>query len=72
MGNRLTHFSAASIRFLCLDIERKHPSLGLLYLWKVLERVGKQEYGNPPKGAMHKKTMDALIRDMDTELTNAS
>ncbi len=54
-----------------LDVERRHPSLGMLYYFKVLERVGKQEYRNPPKGAMNNKTMDALIGDMDTELTNA-
>lgn len=54
-----------------LDAEPKHPSLAMLYYFKVLERVGKQEYGNPPKGAMNKKTMEALIRDMDTELTVA-
>ena len=55
-----------------LDIEEKrHSSLSMLYYFKVLERVGKQEYRNPPKGAMTNKTMDALIRDVAAELTDA-
>lgn len=53
-----------------LEIERTNPSLGLLYYFKVLERIGKQEYGNPKKGAMLPCTLKALINDMGTELTN--
>lgn len=54
-----------------LDVERGHPSLAMLYYFKVLERVGKTEYGNPPKRAMNNNTMNALIGDMRTELTDA-
>lgn len=52
-----------------LDVESREPSLAMLYYFKVLERIGKQEYGEPVKGAMKDKTLNAIIADLDTELT---
>jgi hypothetical protein len=43
----------------------------MLYFFKVLERVGKQEYGSRDKGAMTKGTRDQIIREMGNELSNA-
>ncbi len=52
-----------------LDVESKELSLAMLYYFKVLERIGKQEYGNPAKGAMKDKTLNAIINELGTELT---
>jgi len=52
-----------------LDVESREPSLAMLYYFKVLERIGKQEYGEPVKGAMNDKTLNAIIADLGTELT---
>lgn len=52
-----------------LDVESRESSLAMLYYFKVLERIGKQEYGEPVKGAMKDKTLNAIIADLDTELT---
>ena len=52
-----------------LDVESRELSLALLYYFKVLERIGKQEYGNPVKGAMKDKTLNAIINELGTELT---
>ena len=52
-----------------LDVESKELSLAMLYYFKVLERIGKQEYGNPAKGAMVDKTLNAIITELDAELT---
>jgi len=52
-----------------LDVESKELSLAMLYYFKVLERIGKQEYGNPAKGAMKDITLKAIIKELDTELT---
>jgi hypothetical protein len=52
-----------------LDIEYKHQPLAMLYYFKVLERVGKEEYNNPKGGTMTQKTIDALVKDMGGELT---
>jgi hypothetical protein len=54
-----------------LDAQYNHPSLAMLYFFKVLERVGKKEYGNPNKSAMTEKTMDKIIKELDTDLSNA-
>jgi hypothetical protein len=52
-----------------LDVQNKHPSLAMLYFFKVLERVGKVEYGNPPKKAMIDKTRRAIINDLGSEFS---
>ena len=52
-----------------LDVESKELSLAMLYYFKVLERIGKQEYGNPAKGAMKDRTLNAIINELGTELT---
>ncbi len=52
-----------------LDNEFVNPALAMLYFFKVLERIGKKEYGNPPKGAMNAKTLRAIIAELDTDLT---
>ena len=52
-----------------LDVESRELSLAMLYYFKVLERIGKQEYGDPAKGAMKNKTLNAIITDLDAELT---
>lgn len=52
-----------------LDVESRELSLAMLYYFKVLERIGKQEYGNPAKGTMKDRTLNAIIDDLDTELT---
>jgi len=52
-----------------LDAEHKHPSLAMLYFFKVLERVGKQEYGDLSKGAMTEKTKDNIIKELATDLS---
>ena len=54
-----------------LDAEVKFLSLSLLFYFKVLERVGKEEYGNPAKGAMTDETMKSLIKKIGNELTNS-
>ncbi len=52
-----------------LDVEYRELSLAMLYYYKVLERIGKQEYGNPEKGTMKDRTLNAIIADLDAELT---
>lgn len=52
-----------------LDVESRELSLAMLYYFKVLERIGKQEYGDPVKGAMKDSTLNAIITDLDAELT---
>lgn len=54
-----------------LDAEHKHPSLAMLYYFKVLERVGREEYKNPDKGAMTEQTRDKIIKEMDAKLSDA-
>ncbi len=52
-----------------LDVEDRELSLAMLYYFKVLERIGKQEYGNPTKSAMKDRTLNAIIDELGTELT---
>lgn len=52
-----------------LDVESRELSLAMLYYYKVLERIGKQEYRNPARGAMTNRTLNAIIADLDTKLT---
>ncbi len=52
-----------------LDVESRELSLAMLYYYKVLERIGKQEYGNPETGTMRDRTLNAIIADLNTELT---
>jgi len=52
-----------------LDVESRELSLAMLYYYKVLERIGKQEYRNPARGTMTNRTLNAIIADLDTELT---
>lgn len=53
-----------------LEEERSHPSLALLYFFKVLERVGKKEFGEKvKKGSLSLETMKNMINDMGNELT---
>ena len=52
-----------------LDVESKELSLAMLFYFKVLERIGKQEYGNPVKGAMVDETLNAIITELDAQLT---
>lgn len=52
-----------------LDAEFVNPALAMLYFFKVLERIGKKEYGNKPKGTMTSKTLEAIIAGLDANLT---
>ncbi|MHA2123426.1 MAG: hypothetical protein ACW990_19685 [Promethearchaeota archaeon] len=53
-----------------LEEERSHPSLALLYYFKVLERVGKTEFGEIlKKGSLSSKTMKKMINEVANELT---
>jgi hypothetical protein len=53
-----------------LEEERSQPSLALLYFCKVLERVGKTEFGeNLKKGFLSSKTMRNMIAEIGEELT---
>jgi len=54
-----------------LNAEPKHPSLAMLFYAKVLERIVKREYRNPKNQFMNDRTRDALIRDMNLELTDS-
>lgn len=54
-----------------LEEDPSHPSLALLYFFKVLERVGKTEFGETlKKGSLSTKTMKKMINDMGNELTD--
>lgn len=52
-----------------LDAHESHPSLAMLYYFKILERVGKHEYKNPQKGSMTQETMDAIITELRPQLS---
>lgn len=50
-----------------LEVESKELALAMLYYFKVLERIGKQEYGDSKKGAMKERTLNAIIESLGNE-----
>lgn len=52
-----------------LDTEYKQPSLAMLYFFKVLERVGKKEYGANQHRSLSMGTLKSMIGDLDSTFT---
>jgi len=52
-----------------LDTEYKQPSLAMLYFFKVLERVGKKEYGANQHRSLSTGTLTSMIGDLDDTFT---
>ena len=52
-----------------LDTEFKQPSLAMLYFFKVLERVGKTEYGANQHRSLSERTLMRMIGDLDSTFT---
>ncbi|HEX9897197.1 MAG TPA: hypothetical protein VGA85_06025 [Dehalococcoidales bacterium] len=52
-----------------LDNEFKEPSLSMLYFYKVLERIGKKEHSGPKRGTLTTNTLEAIIHELNTDLT---
>lgn len=52
-----------------LDAGFQNLSLAMLYFFKVLERIGKEEYGNPPNSAMSGKTKKSILSEVEPALS---